>query len=124
MNAVIMVVCYLGEEMKVKHVAVKSIMTKSKLPAADYAVNPYVGCPHKCMYCYACFMKRFTGHDEPWGDFVDVKKFPQIKNPAQYEGKKIFIGSVTDSYNPLEETHEKTREILKQFIGINVEITI
>ena len=60
--------------MTVKHKSVKTIMTKSKLPASDYAVNPYVGCPHKCVYCYACFMKRFTGHDEPWGEFIDIKE--------------------------------------------------
>ena len=28
---------------------------------------------HGCKYCYARFMKRFTGHTEPWGSFVDIK---------------------------------------------------
>lgn len=110
--------------MVVQHKLVKTVMTKSKLPASDYAVNPYVGCPHKCVYCYACFMKRFTGHQEAWGDFIDVKEFPSIKNPAQYDGKKIFLGSVTDSYNPYEAKYEKTRDILKQFIGTEAKITI
>jgi len=59
--------------MEVREIEVKNIMTKSKLPASDYAVNPYVGCPHKCKYCYACFMKRFTGHEEEWGEFIDIK---------------------------------------------------
>ena len=31
----------------------------------------YVGCTHGCQYCYASFMKRFTGHAEPWGTFLD-----------------------------------------------------
>ena len=39
-------------------------MTKSNGPLGGYAVNPYVGCPHACRYCYASFMKRFTGHTE------------------------------------------------------------
>ena len=56
-----------------KEIIAKSILTKSKLPEADYCVNPYVGCSHKCVYCYARFMKRFTSHTEPWGDFVDIK---------------------------------------------------
>lgn len=99
-------------------------MTKSKLPASDYAVNPYVGCPHKCVYCYACFMKRFTGHDEPWGDFIDIKEFPPIKNLFQYNGKKIFLSSVTDCYNPYEAEYKKTQSILKQFIGTEADITI
>ncbi|HOX60771.1 MAG TPA: hypothetical protein PLV72_02065 [Candidatus Magasanikbacteria bacterium] len=59
--------------MIVKEIQASSIITKSNLPDADFVVNPYVGCMHACIYCYARFMKRFTGHDEPWGDFVDVK---------------------------------------------------
>ena len=43
---------------------VKTVMTKSSLPVGGYSVNPYVGCPHACRYCYASFMKRFTGHTE------------------------------------------------------------
>lgn len=110
--------------MIINTVNAKSIMTKSKLPESDYAVNPYVGCPHGCKYCYASFMKRFTNHKEPWGEFIDVKEFPVIRNPKKYEGKSIFIGSVTDSYNCYEEHFKKTQSILKQFIGIDVEITI
>lgn len=110
--------------MNVQHKQVKTVMTKSKLPASDYAVNPYVGCPHKCVYCYACFMKRFSNHSEPWGEFIDIKEFPAIKNPSQYDGKKIFLGSVTDSYNPYEAEFGKTQEILKQFIGTDADITI
>lgn len=62
----------------------KSIMTKSSLPIGGYSVNPYVGCTHKCRYCYASFMKRFTGHTEEWGTFIDVKNWPVIKKPENY----------------------------------------
>lgn len=110
--------------MIIRHKNVKTIMTKSKLPASDYAINPYVGCPHKCVYCYACFMRRFSGRKEPWGEFLDIKEFPPIKNPTKYDGKKLFFGSVTDCYNPYEAEHNKTRGILKQFIGTGADITI
>ena len=50
-------------------VETKDIMTKSSLPVGGYSVNPYVGCTHACRYCYASFMKRFTGHTEEWGTF-------------------------------------------------------
>jgi len=110
--------------MKIQHKPVKTIITKSKLPASDYAVNPYVGCPHKCVYCYACFMKRFTGHQEPWGEFIDIKESPPIKNPSQYDGKTLFFGSVTDCYNPYEAEYKKTREILEQFMGTGAKITL
>ena len=52
----------------------QGILTTSNLPVCDYSANPYTGCTHACRYCYASFMKRFTGHEEPWGEFLDVKE--------------------------------------------------
>jgi DNA repair photolyase len=57
--------------MNINEIQSKSILSASKV--YDYVVNPYVGCQHGCSYCYARYMKRFTGHKEPWGEFVDVK---------------------------------------------------
>ena len=51
-----------GMDVIIKEVPVKTIITKSNLPVCDYSVNPYVGCTHACKYCYASFIKRFTGH--------------------------------------------------------------
>ena len=52
----------------------KSILTPSKLPGADYVVNPYSGCAFGCVYCYAEFTRKFTDHmDDEWGKYVDVK---------------------------------------------------
>ena len=101
-------------EIKVGFVQTKSIMTKSNGPLGGYSVNPYVGCPHACKYCYASFMKRFTGHTEDWGTFMDVKEWPAITNPQKYAGQKVIVGTVTDGYNPLEEKFGKTRLLLEQ----------
>ena len=103
---------------------VKSVLTKSNLPVSDYSVNPYVGCTHACRYCYASFMKRFTNHPEPWGSFLDVKYWPEIKHPEKYENKEIFIGSVTDPYLPEEKVFGRTRTLLEQFKGCNVKLSI
>lgn len=37
--------------MHINEIEVKSVMTKSNLPAADFSVNPYVGYTHVCRYC-------------------------------------------------------------------------
>lgn len=111
-------------EVIVKDIDVKSILTKSNLPVADYSVNPYMGCAHKCKYCYASFMTRFSNHSEAWGDFVDVKHWTEIKNPKKYAGKELFIGSVTDPYQPLEETCGRTRALLEQMQGSGCKISI
>lgn len=110
--------------MKINEIQVKSIMTKSSLPLGGYSVNPYVGCPFECKYCYASFMKRFTGHKEPWGKFLDVKYWPEIKNPEKYSGKQVLIGSVTDGYNPYEKKYKRTRKLLEELETSNAKITI
>lgn len=111
-------------EMIIKEIEVKSVITKSNLPVCEYSVNPYVGCTHGCRYCYASFMKRFIGHAEPWGTFLDVKIWPKIKNPQKYAGKELFIGSVTDPYLPQEERYGRTRALLEQLKGSGAKISI
>ena len=108
----------------IREVETKNIMTKSSLPVGGYSVNPYVGCTHACKYCYASFMKRFTGHTEEWGTFLDVKHWPEIKNPKKYAGQRVVIGSVTDGYNPQEEQFGNTRKLLEQLIGSDADILI
>lgn len=108
----------------ISEIEVQSVMTKSSLPVGGFSVNPYVGCPHACKYCYASFMKRFTGHTEPWGTFLDVKHWKPIANPHKYDGQRIVIGSVTDGYNPYEEEFCMTRRLLEELKGTNAEIMI
>lgn len=110
--------------MTVKTIYTKSVLSKSNLPVCEYSVNPYVGCTHNCKYCYASFMKRFTGHAEPWGTFLDVKLWPEIKNPQRYAGKELFLGSVTDPYLPQEEQYGRTRALLKQLQGSGAKLSI
>lgn len=108
----------------IQDIEAKNIMTKSNLPVGGYSVNPYVGCTHACKYCYVSFMKRFTGHTEDWGTFLDVKHWPAIKNPSKYAGQRVVIGSVTDGYNPQEETFRVTRKLLEQLRGSGADILI
>lgn len=107
-----------------KEVSVKDLVTKSNLPASDYVINPYVGCPHGCKYCYACFMKRFTKHSEEWGSFIDIKRCDKAISKKKLQGKSVFLSSVTDCYNPYEEKYGSTRKILEQLILIDCELNI
>ena len=108
----------------IRIVETRGVVTKTDLPICDYAANPYVGCTHACRYCYASFMKRFTGHPEPWGTFLDVKQWPKIRDPSKYDGKEIFIGSVTDPYLLQEAEHGRTRALLEQLQGSGARISI
>lgn len=102
--------------MKIKEIQCKSIIGKCGFPGGGFCINPYVGCGHNCKYCYARFMKRFTDHKEAWGDFVDVKINASEILEKQLKGKNIewvFIGTVTDAYQPLEKKYQITRKILE-----------
>ena len=107
-----------------REITVKDLVTKSNLPASDYVINPYVGCPHACKYCYACFMKRFTNHSEEWGDFIDIKLCDKPISSKKLQGKSVFLSSVTDCYNPFEEKYRNTRGILEQLVSIDCELNI
>ena len=98
---------------------VRSILSKSGIPGVDYCLNPYVGCAHGCRYCYATFMKRFTGHTEPWGSFLDVKiNAPEVLHRQVKKAAKghILISSVTDPYQPAESKYFLTRQCLEVMI--------
>ena len=114
----------MNNSLKVKEIIARGYINPSKLPGSDYVINPYVGCPHRCMYCYAEFMKRFSNHDEPWGTFVDVKIRSTSTRPINLAGKNVFLSSVTDCYNPLEEKYELTRKLLQQLRYSGAAITI
>jgi DNA repair photolyase len=98
----------------VQEILAKTILSVSKI--YPYVINPYTGCQHGCSYCYARFMKRVTGHKEPWGEFVDVKinaadlLREEIKKKKR---KRVWVSGVCDPYQPLEATYRLTRQCLE-----------
>lgn len=100
--------------MIVKEIQAKAILSVSKV--YDYVINPYTGCQHGCTYCYARFMKRFTGHKEPWGEFVDVKinasDLLQVEIKRKKRGR-VWVSGVCDPYQPLEAKYKLSRRCLE-----------
>src|SRR5690606_24530722 len=100
----------------------KTIVNKITSPDLNmmYSTNPYQGCEHGCIYCYA------RNSHEYWGfsaglDFESkiivkrdaprlIEKF--ILNP-RWEATPISVSGNTDCYQPLERKYEITRGILK-----------
>src|SRR3972149_9738911 len=111
----------------IREIKAKSILTKSGIPDVDYCVNPYIGCSHGCRYCYATFMKRYSGHTQEWGSFVDVKiNAPEILRKQLKRAKRgrILISSVTDAYQPIESKYKLTRQGLEIFLNIHCPVDI
>jgi DNA repair photolyase len=100
--------------MIVRETQSKTILSNSKV--YPYVINPYTGCQHSCSYCYARFMKRFTGHKEPWGQFVDAKvNAPDLleKEITRKKPGRVWVSGVCDPYQPLEAKYKLTRRCLE-----------
>jgi len=110
--------------MKIEEIEAKSILVASRLPDADYVANPYTGCQFGCLYCYATFMGRFVNEPRAeWGKYVYVKKnavdlahkqlakWPQARRDAS-----IFLSSVCDPYQGIEQKYRLTRGILDALV--------
>jgi len=100
---------------QVAEVRAKSILNASKI--YDYCVNAYTGCALNCRYCYArLFMRRYSGHAEPWGEFVDVKvNAAELLEKQVRKARKgvVWLSSVCDAYQPLEAEYRLTRRCLE-----------
>ena len=103
--------------MVVNEIQAKAILSVSQV--YDYALNPYTGCTHACSYCYARFMKRFSGHKEPWGEFVDVKiNAPDLLERELKRKKRgtVWVSGVCDPYQPVEARYKLTRQCLELLV--------
>ena len=110
--------------MIIKEIKVKNYLTKSNLPGVDFTINPYIGCSHKCRYCYASFMKKITNHSENWGNFIDIKLTEEEVDLKKIQNKTIFLSSVTDPYLSFEKEYLITRSILEEIKNSNCKLII
>lgn len=112
--------------LKIREINCKTILNKSNL--ADFTLNCYVGCSHRCVYCYARYMKKFKNRPEEWGEFVDVKinapealarQTKKIKPPGE-----VFMSSICDGWQPLEAKYKLSRSCLKILLETGFEVSI
>ena len=107
---------------EITHERAKSIIARNESPdiSFDRSVNPYRGCEHGCVYCFARPSHANMGLS-PGLDF-ETRLFAK-SNAAEllekelaaprYEAKTIAIGTNTDPYQPIERTEKVMRGILE-----------
>ncbi len=111
----------------IQAVSAKSALSVSALPGLDYCLNPYVGCSHGCIYCYARSYSLRRGRKEPWGSFVDIKRnLPGLLRRELLRKKKGLVGlsTITDAYQPLEFDARLTRECLEALLHSGFSVSI
>ncbi len=106
----------------------RTIIARNDSPdiSFDQSINPYRGCEHGCIYCYARPTHAYLGLS-PGLDF-ETKIFAKI-NAAEllekelaapgYVPKTIALGAVTDPYQPTERDYRVTRSILEVLDRVN-----
>lgn len=111
----------------------KSIITRNQSPDVpfDRSINPYRGCEHGCVYCFARPTHAYMGLS-PGLDF-ESKLFakPEAAEILEkelarksYEVRPIAMGTNTDPYQPIERERKITRGILKVLAAHNHPVTI
>jgi DNA repair photolyase len=111
--------------MVIKETRPKTILSLSKV--YPYVINPFTGCQHSCSYCYARFMKRYSGHNEPWGQFVDVKvNAPDLlrREITKKKPDRVWISGVCDPYQSIEAKYRITRQCLEILVQNKWPVTI
>jgi DNA repair photolyase len=113
--------------------ASRSIITRNSSPdiSFDRSINPYRGCEHGCIYCFARPTHAYLGLS-PGLDFETV--LYAKPNAAQlletelrhkdYRPRPIALGTNTDPYQPIERSHKVTRSILEVLSAFHHPVTI
>lgn len=100
----------------------KGILSENKSPDLPfrYSLNPYRGCTHGCVYCYARRTHEFLGLGA--GSDFDTKIMVKIRAPEllrqrlmkpSWQGERINISGITDPYQPLEGRYKLMRRCLE-----------
>ena len=87
------------------------------LSGYDFTLNPYIGCTYSCTYCYA---QSFVPDDKKraeWGSWAIAKQnaidLLARRREGTLDGKRIYMSSVTDAYQPAERKTRLTRGVLE-----------
>jgi DNA repair photolyase len=101
---------------------VKSIIATNDSPdiGFDRSINPYRGCEHGCIYCYArpthCYLGHSAGLDFESKLYAKVNAAEVLERELAkpgYQAKYLALGAVTDPYQPIEREHRITRGVLE-----------
>ena len=105
-----------------REVEAKSALNAVKGMPFDWSLNPYVGCPHACRYCFArAYNARYRDRDvgdafdknvEIKSNFVERLRVDLGRNPQG----SVAIGTATDPYQPIEGKYQLTRRCLEALV--------
>ncbi len=116
----------LSNKVIIREIRIKRALSESGLPEYYYSLNPYIGCQHACVYCYAI---DFTKGEpaERWGEviYVKINLIPILKKEVhRYRPGIVGVSTITDPYIPLEARYRLTRRSLEILLSHNFKVSI
>lgn len=101
---------------KVKEIRTSSALAKSRLPELKYALNPYLGCLHGCVYCYAMDFTNDKEASANWGSVIAVKAniLEELRKDINRLPRGVVgVSTVTDPYQPIEGRYRLVRSSIE-----------
>ncbi|HKS90312.1 MAG TPA: radical SAM protein [Tepidiformaceae bacterium] len=100
----------------------KTALTSVKGMRFGWSLNPYMGCAHRCVFCYVRAFERRADRpwDERYGTSIRVKTnvaevLGHELSKRSWKRESVTIGSATDPYQPAEGTYRLTRKCIEVF---------
>lgn len=125
-----------GGGARISYVDSRSLLspTGGFISSYKFTLNPYSGCGFGCEYCYARFFAPSLEEQQTWGQWVKVKenavellrKARTARTPGRRlePGDAIYMSTVTDPYQPIEQKLGLTRALLRELIEVQPRLTI
>lgn len=112
---------------RVLYVRVVRGLSRSGLPDLDYALNPYIGCWHGCIYCYARLYTWLREASINWGSVVGVKinLLEVLEREVRYLRPGVVgVSTITDPYQPIEAIYKLTRRSIELLLKHGFHVSI
>jgi DNA repair photolyase len=100
----------------------RSALNRVKGMAFEWSLNPYMGCVHRCTFCYVRAFERRADRpsDERYGTSIRVKVnvvevLRRELARASWQGDTVAVGAATDPYQPAEGRYRLTRGCIEVF---------
>lgn len=111
-----------------RSVRISRALSKTGLYDLDYAYNPYIGCYHGCLYCYARAYTRLREVSTAWGKLIYVKKsaLEELSRDINRVRKRGIVGvsTITDPYQPIESRMKLTRRGVEMLLSAGFTVSI
>src|SRR2546428_727329 len=112
-------------------IQVKSVLNRVQGMPFKWSINPYRGCSHSCVFCYARRTHWFLDQDgvNDWGSRIFVKiNAPEVLRRElahhSWTQEEVHLGTATDPYQPAEGSYKISRQILGALLDAQTPVNI